>query len=248
MIQGYIDELSVSHRAKTACEILEIATLAANFKFDTPAPTLDSGPNVVTTTTASTTFIAAGHRNDAISFAGTSSSYFQASGFTAFGIDDQPFSISLWVQPQLLTGTLVHLSSTATGTGSHCFPLLGFDSSGALVAQVMTAVGSVVSVTGPILSVSTSTWVHVVQTWSSSNGLKLYVNNTMVSSAAAGSFVTSGTTPNYLTLGDCLSGCSGSCTNGGISTAGPHQGNVDEWRIYIRELSVADVCTLSYYS
>lgn len=240
--------MSINRRAKSECEILEIATLAADFRFDTPASTLDSGPNLVTATTASTTFIAAGHRNHAISFSGTTSSYFQASGFTAFGINNQPFSISLWIQPQLLTGTLVHLSSTPTGTGTHCFPLLGFDGSGALVAQVMTAAGSVVSVTGPILLVSTSTWMHVVQTWSSSNGLKLYVNNTLVSSAAAGSFVTSRTTPNYLTLGDCLSGCSGSCTNGGISTAGPHQGNVDEWRIYIRELSVADVCTLSYYS
>jgi hypothetical protein len=225
----------------SSCEILERATLAAHFKFDIPSPYNDSGPNAVATTT-STTSIITGYRNQAISFTDSSSSYFQASGFTSFGISNQAFSITFWIKPQTLSGTLVHLSSSSSGIGSTCFPLLGFASSGAIIAQVLTSNATVVTATGPILPVSSS-WIFVVQTWSATNGLKLYVNNILVSSVGASTFLGSGTTPNYLTLGGCLSGC-GVCSSGLVGAAGPFTGAIDDWRIYSRELTSADVCTL----
>jgi hypothetical protein len=225
----------------SSCEILERATLAAYFKFDTPSPYDDSGPNAVATT-SSTTLIITGYRNQAIAFTGSSSSYFQASGLTSLGISNQAFSITFWIKPQILSGTLVHLSSSSSGTGSTCFPLLGFASNGTIVAQVLTNSAIVVTAIGPVLAVSSS-WISIVQTWSSINGLNLYVNNTLVSSVGASTFLGSGTTPNYLTLGGCLSGC-GVCSSGAVDVAGPYTGAIDDWRIYSRELTSVDVCTL----
>jgi hypothetical protein len=119
---------------------------------------------------------------------------------------------------------------------------LGFDSNGSIVAQVLTDNSTIVTAIGPILPVSSS-WIPVVQTWNYTDGLKLYVNNTLVSSVSASSFLGSGTTPNYLTLGNCLSGCD-VCSNGSVSEPGPFTGAIDDWRIYSRELSASDVCAL----
>ncbi|CAF3398117.1 unnamed protein product [Rotaria sp. Silwood1] len=243
--QGYIDQLSINRRTKTPCEILEIATLTGHFKFDSPSTYIDSGPNAVATTFSSTSIIT-GYKNQAISFSGLSASYFQTWGFTSFGFSNKPFSLAFWIKPQILSGTLVHLSTSSQGTGSHCFPLLGFDSNGAIIAQVLTDNNIVVTATGSILPVS-SLWIAVVQTWSSTNGLKLYVNNILVSSVAAPTFLASETTPNYLTLGNCLNGCDGTCSNGLVSRPGPFTGAIDDWRIYNRELTSDDVCTL-YFS
>jgi len=75
------------------------------------------------------------------------------------------------------------------------------------------------------------------------NGLRLYVNGTLVSSMGAEAFLTSETTPNYLTLGNCLDGCE-TCASGSIDRAGSYAGAIDDWRIYSRELTSSDVCTL----
>ncbi|CAF4291387.1 unnamed protein product, partial [Adineta steineri] len=61
----------------------------------------------------------------------------KASGFLALGIANQPFSISLWVQPQLLAGTIMHVSTNSSGTG-FCAPFIGFASNGSLIVQIMT--------------------------------------------------------------------------------------------------------------
>ncbi|CAF1650102.1 unnamed protein product [Rotaria magnacalcarata] len=239
--QGYLDQLSINRRVKSSCEILEIATLAAHFKFDADSPLTDFGPNSVTTK-ASNYLIISGHTNQAISFSGASMSYFQASGLTALGMSNQSFSIAFRIQPQILYGTLVHLSTSSLGTGSQCFPLLGFTSNGTIVAQILTNNNVVVAALGPILSLS-SPWIAIVQTWSSANGLKLYINNALVSSVAAATFQGSEIAPNYVTLGNCLSGC-GACLNGSINTPGPFTGAIDDWRIYNRELNSNDICTL----
>ncbi len=119
---------------------------------------------------------------------------------------------------------------------------MGFASNGAIVAQVLTDNSTIVAAIGPILPISSS-WNLIAQTWSSTDGLKLYVNDTVVSSVSASSFLASGTTPNYLTLSNCLSGC-GVCSNGSVSEPGPFTGAIDDLRIYNRELTSIDVCTL----
>lgn len=237
-----MDELMINNRARSACEILERASLAARFSFDSSSSYTDSGPHSVSTNESMTSIIT-GYRNEAISFTGTSASFFQAWGFTSLGISNRAFSIALWIKPQILSGTLVHLSTSSTGTGSTCFPLLGFAANGAVVGQVLSSNGTVVSATGPILPTSSS-WIPIVQTWSTKNGLKLYVNSTLVSTVVASTFLGSESSLNYLTLGNCLDGC-GSCSNGLVDTVGPFAGSIDDWRIFSRELSMSDVCTFS---
>ena len=237
-----MDELEVSSRVKSACEILEEATLAARFPFDSGSVLTDYGPNSVTTSASSYSTISSGHSLQAISFTGSASSYFQASSFTSFSINNQPFSISLWVQPQSLSGSLVHLSTSSTGTGVWCASLLGFASNGTLVAQTYN--GSIQSTAASNLLSLSPSWSHIAQTWSPTNGLRLYVNHILVASQpSARTFIATRTTPNYVTLANGLS-ASGNCPAGAIGVLGPFTGAVDDFRIYSRELTTGDVCVL----
>ncbi len=70
---GLMDHLTVSARAKIACEILNDATLAAYFPFD--ASFTDTGPNFLTTTSSGASFTS-GFVNQAAYLSG-SGSYFR---------------------------------------------------------------------------------------------------------------------------------------------------------------------------
>ena len=97
---GYIDNVKVATRAKSATEILNAATLIAHYPFDTPSPNNDNGPNGIngnSSNTGSTT----GRVNQAMRFTG-STSFFQAYGFYQMGlgvVSNYPFSISMWINP-----------------------------------------------------------------------------------------------------------------------------------------------------
>jgi hypothetical protein len=217
--------------------------LAARFNFDGSSPLLDLGPNSVSSSGSNYTLVS-GQTLEAISFMGSSSSFFQASGFLALGIPNQPFSISLWVNPQSLSGTLVHVSTSVSGTGT-CFPFIGFASNGSLIAQVKTNTNYVAV---SYSSLSLIGFSHIVQTWSSTNGLRLYVNTVLVSSAVATTYAAASTWVNYVTLGGCLSGCAScSAASGNQVSAGPFAGAVDDFRVYSREVTANDVCTLFVY-
>ncbi|CAF1496506.1 unnamed protein product [Adineta steineri] len=239
--QGYMDQMTVSNRAKSSCEILEIATLVAYFTFDNGLFLNDSGPNSLQATTNSTSSTASGRFSQAISFTGSNSSYFQMSDFTALGISNRPFSISLWVRPISLRGIIVLISSTSAGYG-YCSPHFGFSINGTVMAQIYNGTGFV-AVTDSTHSVATSVWSHLVQTWSSTNGIRLYINNVLVASnlISAGSYSGSGS-PHYITLANSLSAPS-SCFGNQV-TAMPFHGDIDDFRVYSRELSTNDVCTL----
>jgi hypothetical protein len=202
------------------------------------------GPNSVPSTASNYTLVT-GVNSQAISFMGSSSSYFQASGFASFGITSQAFSIVLWVQPQALSGTLVQVSTNSSGTGS-CASFLGFSSNGSLVAQMKTNT-SYATVLYPSLLPLTS-FTLIVQTWSSTNGLRLYINSYLVGSTTATSYSATLNWVNYVTVGGCLSGCS-NCTapSGNSIVPGPFAGAVDSFRIYSRELTSSEVCTLFVY-
>ncbi|CAF4501030.1 unnamed protein product, partial [Rotaria socialis] len=175
----------------------------------------------------------------AISFTGSNTSYFQAIGFTALRISNHEFSISFWVYPESLSGTLVHVSSSLNGTG-WCMPFIGLTGNGSLVAQIYN--GVTLSLLGP--NVSLSTWYQVVQTWSPANGLQLYVNSWMTYSlSSAASFLASGSPPMYVTLANSLFG-SGNCHGGMLNSTMPFIGAIDDFRVYSRELTYDDVCTI----
>ncbi len=54
---------------------------------------------------------------------------------------------------------------------------------------------------------------------------------------------TASTVPNYVTLANSLSGF-GFCNKGLVRPMGPFTGDTDEFKIYSRELSSGDICTL----
>ena len=77
---------------KTAKEILDDASLVAYYSFDCGS-TLDSGPNLLHDYASGQTTVT-GQVNSALQF-DSSNGYFQTSGFTALGISNHSFSISL---------------------------------------------------------------------------------------------------------------------------------------------------------
>jgi hypothetical protein len=146
-----MDQMTVSNRVKSACEILEIATLVARFAFDTGSFLNDSGPNSLQATTQSTSSLSSGRFSQAITFNGSNSSYFQMSGFTALGISNKAFSISLWIRPVSLLGIVLHVSTNVSGTG-WCIPFLSFTINGSIIAQIYNG-SAQISVVDPTFSI-----------------------------------------------------------------------------------------------
>ena len=93
-------------------------------------------------------------------------------------------------------------------------------------------------------SLSTPAWSHVVQTYSASNGLRLYVNNVLVASRSAIYLVINA--PLYIMLENILTG-TGLCALGPVNPV-PYKGNMDDFRVYSRELSAKDIDVISAFS
>ena len=186
---GRIDRLQVSSGAKTACQILNDATLTAYYSFDVSASYLDSSNNAIHGT-SNLLLNVPGRINQAYSFQ-YEYSYFQSSAFTAYS-SNEPFSVALWVKPFVITGgTLVHLSTGNNDYSESCFDLLGFSSSGQLVGRLFNSWAiccpfplsstcpcqSAANVGGSTMMVNI--WTHIVLTYSSTNGMALYTNGTL---------------------------------------------------------------------
>ena len=212
----------------------------AYFSFDTGVQYTDMGPNALSATAQALSPVSSGHKQQALSFSRSASSYLQIAGVSNLGISHRPFSISLWVRPRSLSGVIVHVSSNAVGTG-WCLPFLGFASNGSVVAQILNG-AAVRWAVGPSIPVNSS-WTHIVQTWGPVNGVRLYVNNVLVGSiwAMAGSY-TASSLSNFVLLGDVRSGTT--CAPGFIGSLTGFDGDMDEFRIYSRELTADDICTL----
>ena len=103
--------------------------------------------------------------------------------------------------------------------------------------------GGVRTVFGPDLSTS-SGWHRVVQTWSSTNRLRLFVNNTLVAVNTVPGSYSASSLPNNVKLGNRpINGCS----QGSITPPYPYRGDMDDFRIYSRELTPDDICALYNY-
>ncbi len=160
------------------------------------------------------------------------------SDLTGLGVVNQAFSISLWIRPYSLSGTLVFVTSSIVSV-SWCTPFIGFSSSGAIAAQVYA--GSVQSVIGPT-NLTLSVWHQIVQTWSSTNGLRLYVDNVLVASNASVVTYSASSLSNYVELANRPNW---GCVTGPISGYAFY-GDIDDFGVYSRELTANDVCALYY--
>lgn len=118
--------------------------------------------------------------------------------------------------------------------------MISFDLSGNIVTQVYNSGGSI-TLTGPVLS--TTTWSHVVQTYSPTNGQRLYINGILSASSVLSTIYTASETPTYLTFGNMLLGVSFCVTPTPVVAV--FQGALDELRVYSRELTSTDVCLLA---
>ena len=240
--------MSLVPYCKTAANVLDDATHVVYYKFDTaPGINLDSGPlgidgNSVGVSLVSSPAVA----NQSLYFP-SATSYFQFQGLTYFSYSNWPYSMTLWIYPLSRSGgTIVHAhggyTTNGVGTTGWCAPLLGFSSSGVLYAQSTSGTSSLVVVTGP--TVALSSWTFVAMTYSTTNGLRLYVNSTLQNvNSTAFAFISSGS-PNTITLGSSLSGFNSTYCPQGLITSGQYQGYMDSFSLFSRELNATDVAAL----
>lgn len=105
--------------------------------------------------------------------------------FASLGVPDSPFSIALRVLPRANEKVLVHTAVDDSGGAGYCLPLLGFDANGGLAAQIATDADPKSIVSAVAASPPLDRWSRIVVTWSDRDGLRLYVDGTLVASAAA---------------------------------------------------------------
>ncbi|CAF1181192.1 unnamed protein product [Adineta steineri] len=240
---GYVDQLEISlGRAKSAAEILDDATLVAYYSMDDPNnPGGDSGPNQMTGVASGPFSSDQGRVEQSLLFY-TNSSYIQITGLVLIGQSYSPFSFAVWIRPLISVtngGTILHVSSNLDGTG-WCVPFIGLSSSGQIVVQSYGSPVGVAAITGPVLTIGQ--WVHIVETYSKLNGLRLYLNGILSGQVNPFTYQANGG-PMIVTLGQALNG-GAPCSNNKIHN-NYYQGDIDELYIYSRELSQADITALA---
>ena len=237
---GYIDNVIITTRAKSANEILGDASLMAYYSFDLPYQNFDNGPSGLNATSLNTGIVT-GRINQAMRFTGTTTSYFQAYGFSnmPYGVlQNKPFSISMWLNPSpIATATIVQaISSFASFYCVNLLSIYSYTGSTGQI-QVLTPFNGPSILTGPFIT--QNTWTHVSLTYSYTNGYTLYINGILFGSTGGPvsySYVT--TYFAYLYISYYYS-----CSNSYINT--PYQGSIDEVYIHNRELTQSDVTTLA---
>ncbi|CAF1115306.1 unnamed protein product [Adineta steineri] len=233
---GLIDELIFVSRVKNSSEILDEATLVAYYTFDNTFN--DSGPNNINNINSTATkFDPNGQFNQALFFASSTYSYFQTTGFYYLGQSSYSYSFSLWIYPTVIGGTILQVSSS----NGWCTPMIGFNQKGYLTVQTLGKNGIY---TASYTALSLNQWTHISMTYSTTNGIRLYVSGNLQSSnnnyndyAASGAM-------NTITMGNPAQWDKCTSDDTGIIQS-QFQGKIDELKIYSRELSKTEVYQLS---
>lgn len=236
---GYIDSLSFVSRAKSATEILDDATVVAKISFD-GYNLFDSGPLSINGNGIYHQYISSGRVNQGITLSGLLS-YVQITGLLRLGINGWPYTVAIWIRPTSVAGgTIMHLSSRTDGaqTSAWCLPIMGLTSAGLIAINSWNNANVPLNgPTAPLLS-----WTHVTATYSPTNGQRLYVNGTLVTSSSPYTFAASNARMT-ITLGSSLFG-TGVCNTGTIQM-GQYYGSLDEFQVYSRELTAAQVSAIA---
>ncbi len=158
-----------------------------------------------------------------------------------------PFSLAMWVRPTSNTGVLAHLSDNPVGAG-WCTPLIGFDASHRLIAQVPVEPGpqlSHFSITVAPQALRLGEWSHITLTWSPAGNNTLFVNGAKVAETPAPTFFAPGTGAMiYVTWGSYNLGGTDACWTGTI-TRESFDGLVTGMQIFDRQLKPTEVETLA---
>lgn len=115
----------------------------------------------------------------------------------------------------------------------------GLTSTGAISVNVIDSSNNTFPATSSSI-LSQNVWTHIVQTFSSTNGNRLYINGALVTSTSASGGFPIGP---YIFVGSSPSGTS-NCKSGSI-VMGQFYGSIDELRIFGQELTATDICRLA---
>ncbi len=236
--------------AKTACQILNDATLIVYFPFDTTNTMLDQSVNNAVGISSGTSLVT-GRIEQGLLFSSTTNSYFQSQCLSNLRRGNPLLTFALWINPVSVSGgTIIHLSESQNGSSPFCSDFLSLTASGYLVIQLMQSLTATVAVQGPKLQ--PNTWTHLIIMISSPNGIRLLMNGLVVTTYPATvntvSFYYSTSVQLYVTLGNSqpTSFPTPICVNGTLTgVSGAFSGTIDDFRIYSRELSEAEICNLA---
>ncbi|CAF1490724.1 unnamed protein product [Rotaria sp. Silwood1] len=183
---GLIDQLSLVEWAKSTSEILNDATLVSWYSFDNNS-TQDFGPNEINEISINTTF-----ENNSL-LLNKIKSYFQSSNFVLLGIDNRLYSFSISINPFQTNRTVIlYIFQNSSINTKWCLSFLRFNSQGPYIL--------------------TYTWTHIVQTYSSINGVSLYINGSLFNASSPCDYH-GGNTPLTITLGSYIDNINETCSN-----------------------------------
>ncbi len=91
--------------------------------------------------------------------------------------------------------------------------------------------------------IPSNNWTHIVQTWSSTNGLRLYINGYLYKSSTTTSYSNNNGNNMCILLGTSALGIN--CQTSDI-VMGSYSGAIDEFYVYNRELTINDICPLAH--
>ena len=243
VFNGYVDQVSLVTRAKTASEVLFDATVVCYYPFDSNS-SYDSGPLGLNGSVIGLSFASGmGRVKDALLFT-TVNSYFLSGGMTLLGTTNASYSLAVWIKPtSVTTGIITSVSKCNNNCALNwCMPFIGFTSTGQIAIQSWSAVnnGTIVILTGP--NITPNIWTHIAYTYSPANGMGLYLNGLLYSTSSAFTYSAS-SSPNYVYLGSFpLATCA--AVSSVIST-GQFYGFLDEFYHFSREITAVDVSSLA---
>jgi len=171
-----------------------------------------------------------GHEGTGASLDGVDQYVQTPTPFGFLGTANQEYALSAWVNlPQTgQSGNIFHISDQIDGSG-WCIPFLTL-TNGHFAATGWDQNGQVSAVDPAVAS--SDHWYQVISTWDAANGLRLFVDGTLVSSTPQADYAASGS-PMYASLGLGNASCS--------NDQGYLAGVVDDARIYSRALLSSDV-------
>lgn len=237
LFNGYIDNLLVTTRAKSASEILADATLVVYYSFDGTSLTNGMGPNKLNGSLSNAAAVT-GKVGQGLAFTGLVSSYLQIYGFYQLGQSNKPFSFSLWVCPYSINGGVLIQKSTYSNSTGWCYSFIGLNYLGQITMTIATTNNPLII--GPILSVRT--WTHLGYTYSTTNGIRMYISGNLFGTTGAVSFGSSGTI-DWLSIGSYV----GSYCGVGSGSIYPvsYFGVIDELYVFRRELTSSEIVSLA---